>query len=133
VKKPEAKTQVAKPAPKLSGKSNLEIDQNADLVIGNAASSKGIDDQTKDVLAAVAQSAQSLSEAEAATMGETEKLKEISNEIEAEDKSEDLSVPKWPKYTDPASQQAEIQAELKDVKKQHAHWKSLYDASLKQS
>jgi hypothetical protein len=105
VKKPEAKKQATKPAPKLQGKTNLEIDQNADLVIGNVASAKGIDDQTKDVLAAVAQSAQSLSEAEASTMMETEKLKEISTEIEGEDKSEDLSVPKWPKYTDPASQQ----------------------------
>ena len=50
--------------------------------------SQGVDDQTKDVLAAVVQSAQSLSE---------------TDDVEEAKDSEDLSVPKWPKYTDPSS------------------------------
>ena len=88
----------------MSGKSNLEIDQNQDLVIGNAASSNGVDETTKDVLAAVAQSAQGLSETSA--------------EIEATtEDSEDLSVPKWPKYSDPAAQKEEISKELVEVSK----------------
>lgn len=70
-KKPEGKKKEmnkikdSDPKPKLTGKSNLEIDLNADMVIGNAASQKGVDDQTKEILAAVASSAQSLSETEA--------------------------------------------------------------------
>ena len=55
MKKPVAKPKPlvvvakAKPVlnvPKLQGKTNLEIDQNADMVIGNAASLKGVDETT---------------------------------------------------------------------------------------
>ena len=116
MKKPAAKPEPKK-APLFAPnnqKSNLMIDQNSDLNMSLA--SQGIDDTTKDVLAAVAQSAQSLSESETSTL-ETDKLDKISSEIETKDKDEDLSVPKWPKYTDPASQKDEIQTELKEVKK----------------
>lgn len=94
----------------------------------------GVDDQTtKEVLAAVAQSAQSLSESEASSL-ETDKLDKLSTEIETKDtSSDDLSVPKWPKYTDPSSQKDEIQIELTEVKKQHQHWQKLYEASTKSS
>lgn len=68
---------------------------NADIEIGNAASSRNVDETTKDVLEAVAQSAQSLSE----TTADVESEKDMDLQ-----ESEDLSVPKWPKYTDPATQ-----------------------------
>ena len=49
----------------------------------------GVDDQTtKEVLAAVAQSAQSLSESEASSL-ETDKLDKLSTEIETKDTSSD--------------------------------------------
>ena len=102
MKKPAAKPE-AKKVPLFAPnnqKSNLLLDQNSDLRINSSVASQGLDDTTKDVLAAVAQSAQSLSESEASTL-ETEKLDKLSSDIESKD--EDLSVPKWPKYTDPAS------------------------------
>lgn len=101
------------------------------MVLGNAASSKGVDEQTKDILAAVAKSAESLSDSESSA--ETDKLEKMSDEIENKDKPEDLSVPKWPKYSDPSTQKDEIAKELIEVKKQHAHWSQLYTTSLKQS
>lgn len=101
------------------------------MVLGNAASSKGVDEQTKDILAAVAKSAESLSESD--SYAETDKLEKMSDEIENKDKPEDLSVPKWPKYSDPSTQKDEIAKELIEVKKQHAHWSQLYTTSLKQS
>lgn len=36
----------------------------------------------------------------------------------ASDKKDDLAVPNWPKYSDPLAQRAEIDKELKQVKKQ---------------
>jgi hypothetical protein len=67
-------------------------------------------------LAAVVQSAQSLSESETSS-AETDKLEHMSDDIENKDKPEDLSVPKWPKYSDPSTQKDEIQQELVEVKK----------------
>lgn len=44
---------------------------------------------------------------------------------------EDLNVPKWPKYSDPTSQQEEIKTELVEVKKESKKWKELADKSQK--
>ena len=51
-------------------------------------------------------------------------VEDKSQVIEEEtDKKDDLAVPNWPKYSDPLSQRAEIDKELKQVKKQFEDFK----------
>lgn len=56
-----------------------------------------------------------------------DKTQVIEEDTVTDSKKDDLAVPNWPKYQDPMAQKAEIEKEMKQVKKQTEEFKKSGD------
>jgi len=105
------KIDVTKPArlvEKKDDQANLEIDQT----------------ETSDIYSSIRADNETKLE-DIATGDKDEKY--ILNVEETKTDEDDLSVPKWPVYSNPAAQHDQIEKELAEVTKTEAHWNSLLE------
>lgn len=91
---------------------NLELEQSADL--DNAQKLADLENNSQETADAGLSRQFALVE---------DKSQVIEEESTPADKKDDLAVPNWPKYTDPLTQRADIDKELKQVKKQADEFK----------
>ena len=91
----------------LKKEANVEIEQSAELDASTIAEIEALNDEGHDIKNSMVEDKTQVIEEEDTSDAKKDSTKE----------QDDLSVPKWPKYSDPVAQKADIEKEMVEVKK----------------